>query len=183
MEHASLTPVAPADAASITELVLAVESKLYGQTAFSQADLEDEWLELDLQDVHVVRDGEHIVGYAVAIREEGELWRVEGYVHPDAVGRGIGKLIATGIEQHAAGRGAGRVQNHVLEADSAGRELLESLGYTAVRVFREMRIDLEKSRASRAGSNGTTRRPSGHAGAGGGAASSMRSSRNTRTAP
>jgi mycothiol synthase len=143
VEHASLTPVEPADAAAIAELVLAVESTLYGQSAFSQADLEDEWLELDLQDVRVVRDGERIVGYAVAIREEGERWRVEGYVHPDARGRGIGKLIATGIEQHAARRGAGRVQNHVLEADSAGCELLESLGYTDVRVFREMRIELE----------------------------------------
>ena len=143
MEHASLTPISAADAAGVTELVLAVESKLYGQTAFAQADLEDEWLELDLQDVHVVRDDDRIVGYAVALHEEGDLWRVEGYVHPDVLGRGIGKLIATGLEQHAARRGAGRVQNHVLEADSAGRELLESVGYTDVRVFREMRIDLE----------------------------------------
>ena len=30
------------------------------------------------------------------VRERGELWRAEGYVHPDALGRGIGKLIATG---------------------------------------------------------------------------------------
>ena len=73
MERPSLTPVIAADAAGVTELVLAVESALYGQSAFSQADLEDEWLELDLQDVHVVRDGDRIVGYAAAVREEGEL--------------------------------------------------------------------------------------------------------------
>jgi GNAT superfamily N-acetyltransferase len=143
MERASLTPVVAADAAGVTELVLAVESALYGQSAFSQADLEDEWLELDLQDVHVVRDGDRIVGYAAAVREEGELWRVQGYVHPDALRRGIGQLIATGLEEHAARRGGRRVQNHVLEADAAARELLESLGYSAVRVFREMRIELD----------------------------------------
>ena len=59
----------------------------------------------------------------------GELWRVEGYVHPDAAGRGIGRLIATGLEEDAARGGARRIQNAVLEADSAARGLLESLGY------------------------------------------------------
>ena len=77
------------------------------------------------------------------VRERGEPWRVEGYVHPDALGRGIGKLIATGLEEHALRGGARRVQNSVLEADSAARGLLESLGYAAVRVFRELRIELE----------------------------------------
>ena len=122
---------------------MALESSLYGQTAFSQADLEDEWSDLDLeQNARVVRDGDRIVGYG-AVRERGELWRAEGYVHPDALGRGIGKLIATGLEQEAARRGAGRIQNGVFEADSAARRLLESLGYRAVRVFRELRIELE----------------------------------------
>jgi GNAT superfamily N-acetyltransferase len=87
---------APADAAAVAEVVGALESSLYGQTTFSQADLEDEWSDLDLeQDVRVVRDGDRVVGYGV-VCERGELWRVEGYVHPDALGRGIGKLTAAG---------------------------------------------------------------------------------------
>ena len=123
------TPAVAADAAAVTEVVVALESSLYGQTPFSQADLEDEWSELDLeQDARVVRDGDRIVGYG-AVRERGELWRVEGFVHPDALGRGIGKLIATGLEEDAARRGARRIQNNVFEADSAARSLLESLGY------------------------------------------------------
>jgi GNAT superfamily N-acetyltransferase len=79
------------------------------------------------------------------VHERGELWRAEGYVHPDALGRGIGKLIVTGLEEDAARRGARRIQNNVFEADSAARRLLESLGYDAVRVFRELRIKLEAS--------------------------------------
>ena len=143
MERAFPTPPVAADAAAVTEVVAALESSLYGQTSFSQADLEDEWSELDLErNARVVRDGGRIVGYG-AVRERGELWRAEGYVHPDALGRGIGKLIATGLEEDAARRGARRIQNSVLEADSAARRLLESLGYGAVRVFREMRIGLE----------------------------------------
>jgi mycothiol synthase len=94
------------------------------------------------QDASVVRDADRIVGYGL-VRERGELWRVEGYVHPDAHGRGIGKLIATGLEEEAARQGARRIQFGVFEADSAARALLESLGYGAVRVFRELRIELE----------------------------------------
>jgi len=143
MERAFSTPVVTADAAAVTEIVAALESSLYGQTTFSQADLEDEWLGLDVErDARVVRDGDRIVGYGV-VRERAELWRVEGYVHPDAAGRGIGRLIATALEENAARHGVRRIQNTVLEADSAARRLLESLGYTAVRIFREMRIELE----------------------------------------
>jgi mycothiol synthase len=143
VERTVPTLAVAADAAAVTEVVLALESSLYGQTAFSQADLEDEWSELDLErDARVVRDGDRIIGYSV-VRDQGDPWRAEGYVHPDAHGRGIGKLIATGLEEDAVRRGARRIQNAVLEADSAARRLLESLGYGAVRVFREMRIELE----------------------------------------
>ncbi len=143
MPRALLMPAVAADAAAVTELVAALESSLYGLSTFSQADLEDEWSDLDVErDARVIRDGQRIVGYG-AVHELGELWRAEGYVHPDAVGRGIGRLIATGLEELAARRGARRIQNGVFEADPAARGLLESLGYGAVRVFRELRIELE----------------------------------------
>src|SRR5215208_3175962 len=91
----SLTPAVAADAAGVTQVVAALESYVYGQSTMSQADLEEEWAQLDLErDARVVRDGDRIVGYGV-VRERGELWRVEGYVRPDALRRGIGRLIAT----------------------------------------------------------------------------------------
>ena len=135
--------VVPTDAAAVWELVVAIEASLYGPSTFSLADLEEEWAELDVErDVRVVRDGDRIVGYG-AVRERGELTRVEGYVHPDAVGRGIGRLIATGLEANAARGGARRVQNSVIEADPVAGGLLETLGYRSVRIFRELRIDLD----------------------------------------
>jgi hypothetical protein len=42
MEHAPTAAVA-ADAAAVTEIIAALESSLYGPSAFAQADLEDEW--------------------------------------------------------------------------------------------------------------------------------------------
>jgi mycothiol synthase len=142
-EAALLTAAVPDDAAGVTEVVSALESSLYGPSTFSQADLEGEWLTLDLErDVRVVRDGDRIVGYGV-VRERGEPWVVEGYVDPRAHGRGIGRLIAGALEEEAARGGARRIHNGVLENDAPARTLLESLGYTAVRVFREMRIELD----------------------------------------
>src|SRR5437016_4395653 len=114
-----LDPAAAADAAAVAEVVMALESSLYGETTYSQTDLEDEWRELDLeQDACVVRDGDRIVGYG-ALHELGELWRAEGFVHPDALGGGIGTLIASGLEASATSRGARRIQNSVFEPDSA----------------------------------------------------------------
>ncbi len=143
MSALRIDPVAAGDAAAVADLVAALEASLHGHSAFSQADLEREWSELGSDpDAWVVRDGGRIVGYAL-VRERGEPWRAEGYVHPGALGRGIGTLIATRLEAAAARGGAGRIQNAVIEADTAARELLESLGYDAVRVVREMRIELD----------------------------------------
>src|SRR4051812_48677979 len=144
MSSFRLEPAVAADAAAVTQVVVSLESSLYGETAFSQADLEGEWSDIDLeQNARVVRDGDRVVGYGT-LRERGELYRAEGYVHPDAQGRGAGRLIAVELEQDAGRRGARRIQNSVFEADSAARTLLESLGYRAVRVFRELRIELRE---------------------------------------
>src|ERR1700757_718928 len=98
MEPVVVTGAVAADAGAVAKLIAALESSLYGRSAFSQADLVDEWSDVDL--------------------EQNALWLAEGYVHPDALGRGIGKLIATGLEQHAAHRGARRIHSSVLEADA-----------------------------------------------------------------
>ena len=88
MDRAVPTPAVAADAAAVTEVVMALESWLYGHTSFSQADLEAEWSDLDLErDARVVRDGDRIVGYG-AVHELGHLWRAEGFVHPDRSGGG-----------------------------------------------------------------------------------------------
>ena len=145
MGRIAVVPAVLGDAAAVTEVIAALESSLYPEASgsFSQDDLEDEWSGLDLvQNARVVRDGERVLAYG-AVRDRGELWRVEGYVHPDAHGRGIGKLLATELERDTADRGARRVQNGVYETDAAARSLLESIGYRSVRVFREMRIDLD----------------------------------------
>src|SRR5215217_5817851 len=137
----------PRDAAAVAELVAAQEAAVTGSSAYSLGDLENEWRTLDLaRDAWVAVDGERVVGYG-AVYDRGDLCRIDGYVHPDAFGRGVGRLLASSLERAAAERGARRVQNGALEADDAAHALLRSLGYRDVRRFREMRIHLTEEPA------------------------------------
>jgi GNAT superfamily N-acetyltransferase len=136
-------PPAPGDAAEVAELVIASELSLYGESTYSRSDLEAEWGSLDLEhDALVLLDGERIVAFG-SLDDRGELWRGDGFVHPEARGRGVGRELATALESAAAARGAKRFQNSVLEPDDAGHRLLAALGYRPVRVFRELRIALD----------------------------------------
>ena len=131
------------DAAAVAELVIAYERSLYGTTGYSLGDLQAEWETLDLaRDALVLLDGERVVAFG-SLDDRGELWRVDGYVHPQEQGRGFGRELVASLEATAASRGARRIQNSVAERDEAGHRLLEGLGYRPVRVFRELRIDLD----------------------------------------
>jgi len=143
MNAFAVGPARADDASAVAELVCSLEERIYGKRAFTLADLQEEWLHFDIErDLRVVRDGARVVGYG-AIRDRGDLEWVQGYVHPADLGRGIGRLLATELEQAARDRGARRIQNSVMEADGAARALLASMGYEPLRVFREMRIDLD----------------------------------------
>jgi len=131
----------------VAELVMAYERSLYGETTYTREDLEAEWEALDLaRDALVLVDGERVVAYG-SLYERGELWRVDGFVHPEERGRGIGAQLVSVLEASAVSRGARRMQNGVVERDEAGHQLLAGLGYLPVRVFRELRIDLESAPA------------------------------------
>jgi mycothiol synthase len=131
------------DAAAVAELVMAHERSLYGATGYSLGDLQAEWETIDLaRDALVLLDGERVVAFG-SLHDRGELWRVEGYVHPAEQGRGFGRELGVSLEAMAASRSARRIQSSVAERDEAGHRLLEGLGYRPVRVFRELRIDLD----------------------------------------
>lgn len=133
----------PTDADTVAELVIAYERSLYGETAYSQGDLEAEWDQIDLaRDSLLLLDGDEVVAYG-SLHDRGELWRTDAYVHPTRRGLGIGTELAIALETLAGSRGARRIQSGIAERDDAGRRLFAALGYAPVRVFREMRIELE----------------------------------------
>src|SRR2546430_4132487 len=100
MSSFRLRPAERADAAGVADAMIALERALYGHTAFSQADVESDWRDLDLErNARVAVDGAgRVVGYA-ALHERGELLRVEAIVRPDAHGRGVGTALAASVER------------------------------------------------------------------------------------
>jgi mycothiol synthase len=131
------------EVAAAAKVVIDHEIALYGSTTFAPDDLASEWVGLDLDaDVWVADEAGRIVGYAT-LQERGELFRGEAYVRPDTSVDAIGTGIVAMLEGVAADRGARRLQISVFEPDEAGRRLLSARGYRPVRVFREMRIELD----------------------------------------
>jgi GNAT superfamily N-acetyltransferase len=143
MSRLERRPAVAGDAAAVAELVIAYEKSLYGETAYTQADLEAEWEGSDLaRDTLVLVDGDEVIAFG-SLQDRGDLWRTEAYVDPGRQGRGIGTELAVTLEGMAESRGARRLQTGVFEPDEAGRRLFAELGYRPVRVFRELRIELD----------------------------------------
>lgn len=131
------------DVAEAAEAVIAHERAIMGSSTYSVSDLEDEWRTLDLAaNAWVAEHAGRVVAYA-ALEDRGELWRAEGFVHPEAFALGLGAELAHLLEAEVRTRGARRIQSSVLEGDSRAQSLLAGLGYRPVRTFREMRVVLE----------------------------------------
>ena len=142
MSSLARRPATPDDAEAVAELVIAYERSLYGETAYTQDDLEVEWAMIDLaRDTLVLLDGDALVAFG-SLHDRDGLWRTDAYVDPAHHGRGIGTELAVALETTAASRGARRIQSGIAEPDEAGRRLFVELGYRPVRVFREMRVEL-----------------------------------------
>jgi mycothiol synthase len=139
----AVRPPVSGDALAVAQLMIAYERSLYGGTVYTLGDLEAEWETLDLErNALLLLDGGRIVAFG-SLHDRGELWRVDGYVDPAERGRGIGAQLAGALEASARSRGAHRIQNFIFEPDEAAHRLLGELGYRPVRVFRELRIDLD----------------------------------------
>jgi mycothiol synthase len=133
----------PDEARAAARVYIDHEVGLYGATTYTPADMEVEWEDYDLdRDVWVAEDDTGVIGYAT-LHERGELYRGDAYADTEEVRLGLVEL----LERTAAERGARRFQIGVLERDEPGRRLLEERGYRPVRIFREMRIELDAAPA------------------------------------
>ena len=133
------------DVARATEVIRAFEEGFLESAETTEADLADEWRELDLaQDVWLVDDsGGACVAYAGVYRDGDARAIADGYVVPAARGRGLGRYLVESTEIRARDLGLREIHNGVLEQDTAAHALLGSLGYTAARRFARMLIDLQ----------------------------------------
>ncbi|HSS73915.1 MAG TPA: GNAT family N-acetyltransferase [Gaiellaceae bacterium] len=133
-------PARREDAAVVAELCNAFER------AFSDdPELESEedilrWWRRECE-AALVLDDDELVGVAY-VRRRGGRWDGDGYVHPDAFGRGIGTAIAEWIEERARAHGSAETRIATLAQDERAACLLRSRGYAPLRTFFRMIIEL-----------------------------------------
>jgi mycothiol synthase len=147
----SRRPATAADLPAVLALAQASDLALIGESDWTEADLREEWEGYDLsRDVFLLELDGRLAGYAAFERRGGGRLLVDGYVHPELTGRGVGSELLRLTEERARQeldsieRGE-RVylQNAALSNDPAVPALYAAHGYTPTRHFWRMVIDLE----------------------------------------
>lgn len=140
----NVRPPALEDAEAVAALVAAYDVAHGAPPDTTAGDLRDEWRALDLaRDAWLLELDGRLAGYGCLYGRDGRA-SVDGYVHPELRGRGVGTRILELGEARARERGERRLRNGTLHADAAGRALLEARGYRYARSFLRMGIELDE---------------------------------------
>lgn len=142
-----------ADVHSVQALTAASDLAEFGEAeGYSIEEIEDEWADLDLdRDAWLViaPDGS-VAGYAYIRDRQHVRLDVEGYVHPDHYGKGIGTTLvelseARALERLPLAPPHARVvlHNWISGTNPIACALMERKGYTPVRYFLRMETDLD----------------------------------------
>jgi mycothiol synthase len=130
-------PARPDDAEAVLALVPP-------ELGFGLDDIRAEWRRTDLErDTWAWEHDGRLVAFAI-LRSRGEELSVNGFIHPDFRGRGLGTAILWATETRARERGARKLDNGVLATDRAAAALLEANGYRDVAHFYVMTIELDE---------------------------------------
>ena len=132
----AVRPARPEDAEAVLALVPP-------ELGFGLDDIRNEWRVTDLErNTWAWEDGDRLVAFGI-LRSRGDELSVNGFVHPDFHGRGLGTAIVQATEARARKLGARKLDNGVLATDRAAVALLEENGYRDVAHFYVMTIELE----------------------------------------
>jgi len=144
------------DLEAVTELLVTCEIAEHGTSDYTVDDLRSEWqrpsfnLETDAWVVLTAKG--QTVGYAAVWHKEHEQIYMSSRVHPAYRNRGIGTLLVRLAEQRARlhiheARAGTRVtlSSTVSSLNEEARQLLEKEGYTSVRQFWRIVIELDES--------------------------------------
>jgi mycothiol synthase len=139
----------------VLTLTQAADLALIGETDWTEADLREEWESYDLErDVFLLELDERLAGYAAYESRGGGRLLVDGYVHPELTGRGVGAELLCLTEARARADADGvppgervYLQNAALVNDPAVPALFRAHGYEPERHFWRMVIDLETAPA------------------------------------
>ena len=133
------------DLPDVLTLCQAADTAVWGESDWTEADLRDEWSELELdRDAWLVELDGRLAGYGLFDDRGGGRLQGDGYVHPECQGRGVGSRLVDLYEERAAGiEGARTLETAALRGDGAADALFTGRGYEPVRHFYRMLIELD----------------------------------------
>lgn len=131
------------DAAAINELIVRADEAVMGWSDSTETDLLEWWRLVELEHDSWVVENDSVAAYGV-LYPHGDIADLDGYVHPSATGKGLGRwLLERGMERGRE-RGLTKVQTWCLEQDAPARELFRGLGFTEVRRYYRMLVELDE---------------------------------------
>jgi GNAT superfamily N-acetyltransferase len=139
----SLRPLTPDDAQAVADIVGDYDARFNGVADRpTPEDVVYWWERVDAGAVGVVDESGNVVG-AGTLRMRGPNLIADLFVHPDQQGRGGGSLLLDWAERTTAEKRLEAVRAGTAAGDARGKELLEGRGYTYIRSFYRMTIDLD----------------------------------------
>lgn len=135
----------------VTDFYNLCEIAEFGEPDYELQEVEEEWSEVDLaRDVLLLEtETGKLAGSMTVFPRGGGIFDASGYVHPDHQGRGIGNYIVGWSEHRAlqetsepAEDGTRLVRGWVATSNEPAVQLLTGRGYTQVKRFSRMQIEL-----------------------------------------
>jgi mycothiol synthase len=144
------------DAPAIDELITAADAAVQGWSESSVPELLGWWRKMDLEEGSwVLREREAVVAYGAGFAH-GDFFELDGFVHPDHQGRGLGAWLLARGEEHARELGKAKLQTFSLAGDQRAHRLFEQFGMHELRRYYRMMIELEEPPAPGALPEGLT---------------------------
>jgi mycothiol synthase len=143
-----------ADAAAVTELLRAAETALRERSIAGVQDTLDWWRMVELPSASwVIVEGGSLVaaGMLVTLRADGDFW---AFVHPDHKGRGFGTALLERAEEASRALGKRALLAGTFAEDEEAAALLTARGYSDVRHYFTMVVDLADAPSLPAWPNG-----------------------------
>jgi mycothiol synthase len=132
------------DARAIDELITAADEAVQGWSESSVPELLGWWRMMDLdQSSWVLREGEQVVAYGAGFAH-GDFFELDGFVHPEHQGRGLGAWLVARGEERARELGKAKLQTFSLAADERAHRLFEQFGMQELRRYYRMMIELDE---------------------------------------
>jgi len=138
-----MRPPAWDDVDAISDVVVASEVALRGESNWEASDTRDWLKEVDFDhNAWVVECAARLVAVG-ALHVRGELLNGWLVVDPEFTGRGIGRTLIEAAEARACELNVPAIMLGTLAENTAGRSLLEDSGFREIRHYFEMRIELD----------------------------------------